>query len=46
MSNIINFAVPGMYEHAGLNFDLLNIYKKNPEYFMDGVGFDAFYGNF
>jgi hypothetical protein len=27
MSNVINFAVPGMYEHADLNFDLLNIYK-------------------
>ena len=42
----VRFALPGMYEHADLNFNLLYIYKHYPQYFYDNVGFDAFYGNF
>lgn len=42
----VKFALPGMYEHAELNFNLLYIYKHYPQYFYDNIGFDAFYGNF
>ena len=42
----INFILPGMYEHYNLNFRLLELLEKHPEYFRDEVKVSACYGNF
>lgn len=46
MENSINFILPGMYEHAELNFRFLSVLKNNPEMFYPNVKVGAVYGNF
>lgn len=41
-----NFILPGLYEHYNLNFKLLALMQKHPEYFRDDVKVSACYGNF
>lgn len=43
---MVNFIIPGMYEHYALNFRLLELLKEKPEMFMDGVKVSAAYGSF
>lgn len=43
---MINFAIPGLYEHHHLNFALLDLMRHHPEYFYDDVKIEAAYGNF
>lgn len=42
---MIYFALPGLYEHFGVNQALINFKQTNPEYFLDW-DFGAIYGNF
>lgn len=42
----INYAVPGLYEHYNLNFMLLDLMRKYPEFFNDNTKIEACYGNF
>ena len=43
---MINFNLPGMYEHFNLNSRLINDMKKNPEIFYPDIKIESFYGNF
>lgn len=42
---MVNFAIPGMYEHSTLNFRLLDLMEKQPNWFND-CKIEACYGNF
>ena len=42
---MIYFALPGLYEHFGVNQALINLKSSNPEFFLDW-DFGAIYGNF
>lgn len=42
---MIYFALPGLYEHFGVNQALINLKQSNPEFFLDW-DFGAIYGNF
>lgn len=44
--NKIHFIIPGLYEHPSLNFMLLELLKKHPEYFRDNIDISAVYGSF
>lgn len=50
MSNSSNkkakFIIPGLYEHYGLNFRLLELMQERPEYFRENAEIGAVYGNF
>lgn len=46
MSNKINFIIPGLYEHYGLNIIFCTMLKAHPEYFYDNVNISAIFGNF
>ena len=41
-----NFILPGFFEKFKINQQLIDLYKKYPEYFVDGFNFGCFYGNF
>ena len=43
---MINFMLPGMYEHVELNLRFIQLLKTNPEFFYDNVKIGAAYGNF
>lgn len=43
---MVNFIIPGMYEHYALNFRLLELLRESPEMFMDDVQVSAAYGSF
>lgn len=43
---MINFMLPGMYEHVELNLRFIQLLKEHPEYFYDNVQIGAAYGNF
>ena len=42
---MIYFALPGLYEHFGVNQALIELKEINPEFFLDW-DFGAIYGNF
>lgn len=42
---MIYFALPGLYEHFGVNQALINLKQSNPEFFLEW-DFGAIYGNF
>lgn len=43
---MLNFMLPGMYEHSDLNFQLLYLLKTAPELFYNDINISACYGNF
>lgn len=43
---MINFALPGLYEHFDINRILIMLRKKYPECFYENIQITAFYGNF
>lgn len=43
---MINFIIPGMYEHYILNFKLLELLEEKPEFFLPDINIAAVYGNF
>lgn len=43
---MINFALPGMYEHYNILIPLCSLFKLHPEFFNDNVNISAVYGNF
>ena len=43
---MVNFMLPGMYEHVELNLRFIHLLKNHPEYFYEGVNIGAVYGNF
>lgn len=43
---MINYAVPGVYEHFELNKKLIQLKKSNPNYFFDDIDIEAAYGVF
>ena len=43
---MINFALPGLYEHFDVNRILIMLQKKYPECFYEDIKITAFYGNF
>ena len=46
MDKNARFILPGMYEHYGLNFKLLELMKSKPHLFYDNIKVGAVYGNF
>ena len=42
---MIKYALPGMYEHAELYFNLLDLKQNKPEYFYPDVKIEIVYGN-
>lgn len=42
---MIKYAVPGMYEHATLYFNLLDLMRSQPQYFYDDVEIEVAFGN-
>lgn len=43
---MVNFIIPGLYEHYDLNFTLLKLMQNHPEFFRENVQISAVYGNF
>lgn len=43
---MVNYSIPGLYEHHSLNFALLEMMRSNPEWFYDDIKIEACYGNF
>lgn len=43
---MIDFILPGMYEHYNLNFSFLRLMHDHPEFFRPDVRVSAVYGNF
>lgn len=43
---MINFILPGMYEHYDLNIKFITLLKNHPEMFYPDVNIGATYGNF
>lgn len=43
---MINFALPGMYEHYNVLIPLCSLLKLHPEFFNDNININAVYGNF
>ncbi|MBE5925580.1 MAG: hypothetical protein E7270_01110 [Lachnospiraceae bacterium] len=43
---MINFYLPDFYYYYNLNMVLINILKKNPDYFYDNIKIAAIYGSF
>lgn len=43
---MINFALPGFYEHLNLNLKLLQLIENSPYCFYDNIKINAIYGNF
>lgn len=43
---MINFIIPGVYEHYELNMRLLDLKITNPEFFIDNCQIISAYGNF
>lgn len=43
---MVNFMLPGMYEHAELNLRFIRLMKEHPEFFYEDVNIAAAYGNF
>lgn len=43
---MINYNLPGFYDHFLLNKFFIELYNKNPEVFLPGVKISSVYGNF
>lgn len=43
---MINFHIPGLYQHFNLNIKLIKLMKSNPEYFYDNIKISGVYGSF
>ena len=43
---MVNYIIPGFYEHTELNLKLIRMIKNNPEFFREGTNIHACYGNF
>lgn len=43
---MVNFMIPGMYEHKKLNLQLLHLMESMPELFYNDIHISACYGNF
>ena len=43
---MINFIIPGAYEHYQLNFKLLDLFHQYPQYFYPDINIEAVFGNF
>lgn len=43
---MINFLLPGFYEHFKLNLVFCDLIQNHPEFFIDQIHIDAVYGNF
>lgn len=43
---MINFHIPGLYQHFNLNIKLIKLIKSNPEYFYDNIKISGVYGSF
>ena len=43
---MIQYNLPGLYEHKELNFFFLSLYNHNREYFYDNIMIHSVFGNF
>ena len=43
---MINFILPGMYEHYDLNIKFISMWFDSPELFYPDINIGATYGNF
>ena len=43
---MINYNIPGCYEHAKLNLAFIDYFKEYPERFIDNVNIESCFGNF
>jgi hypothetical protein len=43
---MINFSLPGMYEHYNILIPICALHQTHPEFFNDDININAVFGNF